>query len=152
MRIRKATLADARDIKSAHYHAYQVNYRGYAPDDYLNSLVLDDAAIQRMADHIKENEYYVLATKENKNNQTNYMQLYKNYINQYNSLEDSFAFYYVDLSDALNKKYIGDNLNISDEINEIRLNDDVLFKIKNNKIEKYYTGSSNILDVLSKLK
>ena len=63
MKIRKATLKDAKDIKSAHYHAYQVNYRGYAPDDYLDSLVFDDVAIQRMADHMKENEYYV-AEKE----------------------------------------------------------------------------------------
>ena len=59
MKIRKATLKDAKDIKSAHYHAYQVNYRGYAPDDFLDSLVFDNAAIQRMADHMKENEYYV---------------------------------------------------------------------------------------------
>jgi len=63
MKIRKATLKDAKDIKSAHYHAYQVNYRGYAPDDFLDSLVFDDIAIQRMADHMKENEYYV-AEKE----------------------------------------------------------------------------------------
>ena len=63
IKIRQATIQDAKDIKSAHYHAYQVNYRGYAPDDFLNSLVFDDAAIQRMADHIKENEYYV-AEKE----------------------------------------------------------------------------------------
>ena len=59
LKIRKATLKDAKDIKSAHYHAYQVNYRGYAPDDFLDSLVFDNAAIQRMADHMKENEYYV---------------------------------------------------------------------------------------------
>ena len=63
MKIRKARLEDAKDIKSAHYHAYQVNYRGYAPDDYLDSLVFDEVAIQRMADHMKENEYYV-AEKE----------------------------------------------------------------------------------------
>ena len=63
MKIRKATLKDAKDIKAAHHYAYQVNYRGYAPDDYLDALVFDDATIQRMADHIKENEYYV-AEKE----------------------------------------------------------------------------------------
>ena len=59
MKIRKATLKDAKDIKSAHYHAYQVNYRGYVPDDFLDSLTFDDAAIQRMADYMKKDEFYV---------------------------------------------------------------------------------------------
>ena len=35
MKIRKAILKDAKDIKSAHYHVYQVNYRGYVPDVFL---------------------------------------------------------------------------------------------------------------------
>lgn len=59
MKIRKATIQDAKDIKSAHYHAYQVNYRGYVPDDFLDSLVFNDAAIQRMADYMKKDEFYV---------------------------------------------------------------------------------------------
>ena len=63
MKIRKATIQDAKDIKSAHYHAYQVNYRGYVPDDFLDSLVFNDAAIQRMADYMKKDEFYV-AEKE----------------------------------------------------------------------------------------
>lgn len=63
MKIRKATLKDAKDIKSAHYHAYQVNYRGYVPDDFLDSLVFDEAAVQRMADYMKKDEFYV-AEKE----------------------------------------------------------------------------------------
>ena len=63
MKIRKATLKDAKDIKSAHYHAYQVNYRGYVPDDFLDSLKFDDVAIQRMADYMKKDEFYV-AEKE----------------------------------------------------------------------------------------
>ena len=59
MKIRKATLADARDIKSAHYHALTTNYRGYASDEYLDSLKFDAEAIQKMANHMKEDEFYV---------------------------------------------------------------------------------------------
>lgn len=59
MKIRKATLADAKDIKSAHYHAWITNYRGYAPDEYLDSMKFDAEAIQKMANHMKEDEFYV---------------------------------------------------------------------------------------------
>ena len=59
MKIRKATLTDAKDIKSAHYHAWTTNYRGYAPDEYLDSLKFDNESIQKMANHMKEDEFYV---------------------------------------------------------------------------------------------
>ena len=100
----------------------------------------------------KNKEYYVLATKENKNTQVNYQGLYNDYISKYTSEKDSLTFYYVDLDDALNKNYISEELNISDEISEIKLNVDVLFKVKNNKIKEYFVGSSDILEALSNLK
>lgn len=100
----------------------------------------------------KENEYYVIATKDKDNVQVNYSQLYNNYIREYSSSENALPFYNVDLDDALNKNYMGEKLNISNEISEIKLNDEVLFKIKDNKIEDYFVGSSEILETLSKLK
>lgn len=99
----------------------------------------------------KEVEYYVLATKESKNTHANYSELYNNYINGYNKEEGALSFYNVNLDDALNKNYLSDELNISDDISEIKLNDDVLFKIKNGKIEEYFVGSSDILEALSNL-
>ena len=59
MKIRKAILADARDIKSAHYHAWTTNYRGYASDEYLNSMKFDNESIQKMAGYMEEDEFYV---------------------------------------------------------------------------------------------
>ena len=56
------------------------------------------------------------------------------------------------LVNAINKTYIGNELNITNNINEIKLNDDVLFKIKDNKIEKYFVGSKEIIKELSNLK
>jgi len=100
----------------------------------------------------KSDEYYVLATKESDNSQANYIQLYNNYISTYKAKENALPFYSVDLSDALNKSYLSDKLNISNEISELRLNDEVLFKIKDGKIKEYFVGKTKILDALSKLK
>lgn len=100
----------------------------------------------------KAKEYYVLATKENKNVQANYQMLYNNYINEYKKQEKALTFYNINLDDALNKNYISDELNISNELSELKVNDDVLFKIKDKKIEEYFVGSKNILKKLSTLK
>ena len=59
MKIRRATPNDAAGVKSAHYHAYQVNYKGYLPNDYLDSMPFDEAIIERTANYIKDHEYYV---------------------------------------------------------------------------------------------
>ena len=64
LKIRKAIPNDARDIKSAHYHAYQVCYRGYLPDDFLDNMPFDEAVIERTANRIKEVEYYVAETEK----------------------------------------------------------------------------------------
>lgn len=100
----------------------------------------------------KEKEYYVLATKKSENNQTNYQELYNQYITKYSENDESLKFYNVDLDNAINKTYIGEELNITNNISEIKLNDDVLFKIKDNKIEKYFVGSKEIIKELSNLK
>ena len=100
----------------------------------------------------KEKEYYVLATKQNNNTQANYQTLYNNYITEYKKQEKALTFYTVNLDDALNKSYISDKLNISNDLSELKVNDDILFKIKDNKIEEYFAGSKNILKQLSTLK
>lgn len=100
----------------------------------------------------KEKEYYVLATKENNNTQANYQTLYNNYINEYKKQEEALTFYNINLDDALNKGYISDKLNISNDLSELKVNDDILFKIKDNKIEEYFVGSKDILKQLSTLK
>ncbi|MBR6411992.1 MAG: GNAT family N-acetyltransferase [Alphaproteobacteria bacterium] len=59
MKIRRGTPLDAKEIKSAHYHAYQVSYRGYLPDDFLDHMPFDENVINRTENYIKEHEYYV---------------------------------------------------------------------------------------------
>ena len=104
----------------------------------------------------KENEYYVLATMESLygdiNSEIKYMELYNNYIKEYSSLENALPFYSINLDDALNKNFISDELNISNNISEIKLNNEVLFRVKNQEIVEYFVGSKDILKALSGLK
>ena len=103
----------------------------------------------------KEDEYYVIATKaslyESSYVETNYIEFYNNYINEYKQAEESLAFYYIDLDSALNKQYFGEELNITSEISKLQINDEVLFKISDGKIEKTYVGRDKIIDKLSRL-
>lgn len=101
-----------------------------------------------------EDEYYVLAYRKSNDNSSikvNYKELYDNYIAKYKEKENSLKFYYVNLNDILNKSYISDDLNITDDLSNLKINDEVLFKIKDKKIEKYYVGNSKIIDKLSRL-
>lgn len=46
MRIREATLPDARAIAEIHVRAWQVAYRGQLPDEYLDGLSVEDRVDQ----------------------------------------------------------------------------------------------------------
>lgn len=101
-----------------------------------------------------EDKYYVLATKylsKSSYIETDYSNIYMNYINKYQQKEDSIKFYYIDLNNALNKKYYSEELNITEDLSNLKLNDEVLFRIKEGKIEKTYVGKDNIIDKLSSL-
>jgi len=126
-------------------------------DDLGNSTAVIDSSKITLSQLLsqKEEEYYVIATKKSLYDssyiQTNYIELYNEYINKYKQNEEAKTFYYVDLDNALNKKFQSDELNIVDEISKLQINDEVLFKIKNNKIEKTYVGKDKIIDKLSRL-
>ena len=102
-----------------------------------------------------EEEYYVLATKESLynsfNSKVNYVEIYNKYISDYIKNAESLPIYKADLDNALNKNYISDELNISDNISDIKLNDEVLFRIEDGKIKDYYVGSEEIIKALSQL-
>ena len=57
----------------------------------------------------------------------------------------------IELDNALNKKYYSEDSNITNDLLELKLNDEVLFKIKDGKIEKTYEGKDKIIEKLSKL-
>ncbi|MDO4963715.1 MAG: hypothetical protein Q4E75_06460 [bacterium] len=103
-----------------------------------------------------EEKYYVLAVKkslhENNYSKENYIDLYNKYIEDYKSRENSLKFYIIDLDDAFNKNYISEELSITDNVDNLKLNDEVLFKINNKTIESYYAGKDSIINELSNLK
>lgn len=103
-----------------------------------------------------DKDYYVLCIKENSYNslisKINYVEIYNRYLSDYRAKENSLPIYIVNLDDALNKNYIADELNISNNLEELKLNDEVLFKISDGVIEEYYIGNDDIIKLLSSLK
>ena len=123
-----------------------------------NSTITKSDDSEILLNHLldrKEEKYYVLATKKSLydaySSQTNYIELYKNYINQYKSKEESLSVYFVDLDNSMNKAYISDESNIVNDLSTLKLNDETLFKIENGEIKESYIGNKNIIEALSKL-
>ena len=128
-----------------------------ATNDEQTQSVIDNSKIT-MSQLLNRNqdEYYVLAIKESLYNKsgyidTDYIKIYNSYINKYTQKDNSLNFYYIDLDNALNKNYFGEKLNITENLEKILLNDEVLFKIKKGKIEKTYIGKDKIIDKLSRI-
>jgi len=99
----------------------------------------------------KDTEYYVLAYKQTLYNNSGYLDVYNLYINEYLTKEETLPFYYIDLDNGLNKQYYSDEMNITTDLTKLKLNNEVLFKIKDGKIEKTYEGKDKIIDKLSRL-
>lgn len=57
--IRLATADDAYNIKKIHVETYQKSYRGYVPDEYLDSLSLDDEVIERTRKYLEITECWL---------------------------------------------------------------------------------------------
>lgn len=85
----------------------------------------------------KEDLYYVIAIKDD----------YKDSYELYTKKLDGF--YNIDLNNALNKNIIGDEINISEDPRDIKINDTTLFVIENKEIKEYFVGHD---DVVNKLK
>ena len=102
-------------------------------------------------------EYYVLITKESLYNKkgsitSDYKKLYEEKINAYKQEhEDALSFYKADLDDAINKSYVGEKTNITSDMSKLKIADEVLIKVKDKKVEKYYVGHKAILDKLKRL-
>ena len=131
-----------------------VNNRKTEPENNVTVVDFSKITLSQLLSR-EEEEYFVIATKASLYNSSyvdaNYINLYNEYINNYKQKEDSYAFYYVDLDNALNKNYFGEKLNITEDLSKLQLNDEVLFKIKSGSIEKTYVGREKILDKLSRL-
>ena len=95
----------------------------------------------------KQSEYYVLADKKDNKMST----LFDNYINDYKNNEDHLEVYKIDLDEGLNKGYIADESNITDDLKELKISDTTLFKIVDGKIDSYYVGNDDVVNALKEI-
>lgn len=124
-------------------------------DDNIAEIDSSKITLSNLLDR-KEKEYYVLAIKNSLYSSSsytniNYQEIYNKYIKDYEKNDGALTVYIADLDDALNKNYTSDELKITDNLQELELNNEVLFKIKEGKIEEYYVGNSEIVKALSSL-
>lgn len=100
-----------------------------------NSLVSSSKDIL-VSDMLKQKEdlYYVLAINDN------YNSVYELYTKKLDN------FYYIDLSNALNKNIIGKEEKIDDDPRNIKIKDTTLFVIENKKIKEYYVGYDKVVN------
>ena len=128
--------------------------KGSGTNNLIQEIDTTKITLNHLLDR-NETDYYVLVTKpslyESKILKINYIEIYNNYIKDYKNKDDSKKFYSVNLDDVLNKKYASDDINISENLNELKLNDEILFKISNHSIDKYYVGREEIIKALSNL-
>lgn len=94
-----------------------------------------------------KSEYYVLADKRDNKMST----LFDNYLNDYKKKEDHLEVYKIDLDDGLNKGYIDEETNITDDLKELKLSDTTLFKIVDGKIDSYYVGNDDVVKALKEI-
>ena len=87
-----------------------------------------------------EEKYYVLIINDNKKDIYN---LYTRNISE--------GLYNVDLNNALNKSIVGQELVVSPDPREIKINDSTLFVVENGVITEYYVGEADIVNQLKTL-
>ena len=117
--------------------------------EYQNGSVSTTEAIVGTILNQKESEYYVLAYDYNSTNATAYKTYATNYTSNHSK---AIKIYYLDLSNAFNKKYyVENNSNPSaTTIKDLKMKDGTLLKIKNGKIIEYLEGMDKIAEKLKK--
>ena len=99
----------------------------------------------------KESDYYVLAFKSESGKKNN-LDIYNAYIKDIKDKNNSFKIYKVNLGDAINKAYLGTENNITNNLDEFKISDEVLMHIVNNEIEDSFIGIKEISSKLGELK
>lgn len=99
----------------------------------------------------KESDYYVLAYKSESGKKTN-LDIYNAYIKDIKDKNADFKLYKVNLGDAMNKSYISTENNITNNLDEFKIADEVLIHVVDNEIEDSFVGINEINSKLSELK
>ena len=99
----------------------------------------------------KESDYYVLAFKSESGKKNN-LDIYNAYIKDIKDKNEDFKLYRVNLGDAMNKAYISTENNITSNLDEFKISDEVLMHIVDNEIDESFVGIKEISSKLSELK
>ena len=94
----------------------------------------------------KDGEYYVLVNTDSKNP---WLETYVKAIEDYKSKDEHLKFYKVDLEDALNKRYVGEENNL--EKDNLKFTKKILLKIKDGNIVENYSDSIEIYSHITSL-
>ncbi len=92
-----------------------------------------------------DSEYFVLAYELKEDNAS----LYESVLERYNSATNKLPVYKVDLSNSRNNICMGDSLNLSDNVADLKLTIPTLLHIKDSKIINSYTDYETIKNILN---
>ena len=108
-------------------------------EEYQSEKILFGQMLTR-----KESEYYVYAYDE----KSKLYELFEKYIKDYNEKDDKLMIYRIDLNAGMNKNYVSDKTIVNETLDGLSVSGITLFKIKDGKIENYYTSTSDIANAL----
>ena len=99
----------------------------------------------------KESDYYVLAFKSETDKKSN-LNVYNMYLKDIKEKNKDFKLYRVNLGDAINKSYISDENNITNNLDEFKIKDEVLLHVVDNEIVESFVSLNQISSKLKELK
>ncbi|MDD3341778.1 MAG: hypothetical protein PHN72_06305 [Bacilli bacterium] len=105
----------------------------------------DEILIGNILNQSPSTYYVLIMTKEDKTNK-----VFSTYTTNYSDKEGSLRLYTANLDDAFNKTYKSDSSKLDTEnIEEVKVKENTLIKVENNKIVESIEGTSNIQNKLS---
>ena len=125
---------------------YVLDHRSSENNEIESVIQTEKIIFGQMFDR-KYLEYYVLAYSEKAQSKT----IYNKYISNYNKKDNHLNVFMINIDEAFNSKFKSDTSNIVDDINELKVADETLFKIKDGKIEEYKVGSTEISSYLKQI-
>lgn len=118
------------------------NKTAYIPRETTPAVIQYDEIILSQLYNQNENEYYVLIKGEN----DPYLSLFESLLTQFETKENGFPYYTVDLTSAFNQRYVGETASF--DPNGLQFIDTTLLKIQNHTLVEYHETSEGILDYL----
>lgn len=104
------------------------------------SIIQKDKIIFGQLFSRSESEYYAIAYYDNSKAKS----LYDKYIAEYKKKDNHLKVYEINLNESFNKNFISKNENIVNNIEDFKVADETLLKIKEGKVEIHKTGSNEI--------